>query len=345
MTSRRGVLGSLAGAVMAAVAPPSAGLAALSFRRPPRLRPGDVVGLIEPASFTADPFELRFVEATIRAMGLVPKPAAHLGARYGYLAGTDADRAADINAMYRDPEVKAVFAVRGGWGSARVLPWLDFAAIRAHPKLLVGFSDVTALHLAFAALAGFTTIHGPNAGSAWGRQSWEPFRALAFDGATPLYANPPAHEDRLAQRAWATRTIRGGRAQGRLVGGNLSVLCSLVGTRYMPDLRGAILFLEDTNEAEYRIDRLLTQLGLAGILRQVAGVVFGQCTACRADDGGYGGFTVSEVLQQHLEPLGVPAYQGGWFGHIADQFSLPVGIGAEIDADAGTIRVLEPAVA
>ena len=139
--------------------------------KPPRLRAGDTVGLIEPAGFTDDNFDLDLVKDTITAMGLKSKAAPHLAGRYGYLAGTDKDRAADVNAMFADPEVRAVFAVRGGWGCARILPLLDFATIRKNPKLLVGFSDITALHLAFAAKAGFTTIHGPNAASSWGQYS------------------------------------------------------------------------------------------------------------------------------------------------------------------------------
>lgn len=341
MIDRRAlVAGGAAGLAMLAAAGRAASPGAV--RRPPRLRAGDAVGLIEPASFPGDPYDIRLVEETIRAMGLVPVPGAHVGDRFGYLAGTDADRAADINAMYADRRIRAVFAVRGGWGCARVLPHLDFGTIRANPKLLVGFSDVTALHLAFAARAGFVTIHGPNASSAWGKRSWEPFRAMVFDGAMPTYANPEAHEDRLAQRTWRTRTIAGGTARGRLLGGNLSVLASLVGTPWLPDFRGAILFIEDTGEAEYRIDRMLTQLLQAGILPRVAGVVFGQCTDCHGDGSG---FALSEVLDQHLKPLGVPAYQGAMFGHVVDQFSLPVGAAAEIDADAGTIRILEPVVA
>jgi muramoyltetrapeptide carboxypeptidase len=141
------------------------------------------------------------------------------------------------------------------------------------------------------------------------------------------------------------RTFRPGKATGRLLGGNLTVLTALMGTPFVPDFDGAILFIEDTDEAEYRIDRMLTQLGLAGILRKVAGVVFGQCTDCRARGPSYGGFTVSQVLKQHLEPLGVPAFQGALIGHVANQFSIPVGVRAEIDAAAGTIRLLEPAVA
>lgn len=345
MHTRRAAIGTL-GALAAAMAlPPGAASGQPSSRKPPRLRAGDTVGLIEPAGFTDDAFDLKLVEESIRAMGLVPKPAPHLQARYGYLAGRDRERAADVNAMYADRSVRAVFAVRGGWGCARILPHLDYAAIRANPKLLIGFSDITALHMAFARHASFTTIHGPNAGSAWGKLSWDSFRALAFEGRTPTYRTPPALEDRLVQRAGRTRTFRPGKATGRLLGGNLTVLSALVGTPYLPDFTGAILFLEDVEEAEYRIDRMLTQLSLAGILGRVAGVVFGQCTNCRASGPSYGGFTLSQVLQQHLEPLGVPAFQGALFGHVADQFSLPVGVRAEIDAEAGTIRILEPAVA
>ncbi|WP_150291718.1 S66 peptidase family protein [Sphingobium estronivorans] len=328
----------------ATVAPGALAAAPAGVVKPPRLRPGDTVGLVEPAGFTDDAFDLDLVKETIRAMGLVPKPVKHLVERYGYLAGTDAGRAADINAMFADPAVRAVFATRGGWGCARVLPFLDFRTIRANPKLLIGFSDITALHLAFAARAGFVTIHGPNAASSWPRFSWDAFRALAFDGATPTLVNPEGREDRLAQRSGRIRTLRGGRASGRLLGGNLTVLSTLMGTPWLPDFDGAILFVEDVSEQPYRIDRMLTQLSLAGLLGKVAGVVFGQCTDCGPSGASYGGFTLSEVLQQHLGKLGVPAFQGASFGHVASQFSLPVGCRAEIDADAGTIRLLEPAV-
>lgn len=335
---RRMAIAAMGGALVAARAP------APVPAKPPRLREGDVVGLVEPAGFADDASDLDLVSDTILAMGLKPRLARHLQDRHGYLAGRDEDRAADVNAMFADPEVRAVFAVRGGWGCARILPYLDFATIRANPKLLVGFSDVTALHLAFAARAGFPTIHGPNASGSWPRFAWDAFRAIAFDGATPTLVSPPGTDDRLVQRAGRIRTFRGGRASGRLLGGNLTVLAALMGTPWLPEFSGAILFLEDVDEAPYRIDRMMTQLGQAGLLGKVAGVVFGQCTNCEPSGASYGGFTVSEVLQQHLAPLGVPAFQGAAFGHVARQFSLPVGARAEIDADAGSIRLLEPAV-
>ena len=335
---RRMMLAGMGGALVAAKSPPSI------MTKPPRLRPGDTVGLIEPAGFTDDAFDLEIVRETIAAMGLKPKPARHLVARYGYLAGKDAERAADVNTMFADPEVRAIFAVRGGWGCARILPYLDFPMIRANPKLLVGFSDITALHLAFAARAGFTTIHGPNAASSWPQFSWDAFRAIAFDGATPTLLNPQAKEDRLVPLTGRVRTFHGGRASGRLLGGNLTVLAAMMGTPWLPDFNGAILFLEDVDEAPYRIDRMLTQLALAGVLGRLSAVVFGQCTGCAPSGPSYGGFTLSEVLEQHLGPLGIPAFQGAAIGHIANQFSLPLGVSAEVDADAGSIRLLEPAV-
>ena len=345
MQNRRTALQTLGAFAAAFALPHATASAAPATRRPPRLRPGDTVGLIEPAGFTDDEFDLQLVMDGIRAMGLNPKPSPHLMARYGYLAGKDEARAADVNAMFADRDVRAIFAVRGGWGCARILPHLDWDVIRANPKLLTGFSDITALHMAIAARAGFTTIHGPNAASAWGKLSLDSFRAVAFEGGTPTYQTPEGTEDRIVQRNGRIRTLRAGKATGRLLGGNLTVLTALMGTPYLPRFDGAILFLEDVDEAEYRIDRMLTQLALGGVLGRVAGVVFGFCSDCRARGPSYGGFTLSEVLKQHLEPLGVPAFQGALIGHIPNQFSIPLGVRAEIDAAAGTIRLLEPAVA
>jgi muramoyltetrapeptide carboxypeptidase len=339
MLSRRAAIGGFGGLALALAPVPVASAAPPG--KPPRLRPGDTVGLIEPAGFSDGEAQIEAVKFTIEGMGLVPKVAPHVGARHGYLAGTDQARAGDINAMFADPEVKALFAVRGGWGCARLLPFLDWDTIRAHPKLLVGFSDVTALHLAFAARAGFPTIHGPNAANSWARISWESLWRLAFAGERPVFEQPPA--DPLAPDRWQIRTIRSGTARGRLLGGNLSVLSALVGTPWLPDFDGAILFLEDVGEAEYRIDRMLSQLALAGILGRVAGVAFGQCTRCTAGVPDYTGFTVPQLLEQYLAPLGVPAFGGANIGHVANQLSLPVGIEAEVVAETGTIRILEPA--
>jgi muramoyltetrapeptide carboxypeptidase len=226
---RRSALQRLA-AIAAALALPAPAFSKTRTRKPPRLRAGDTIGLVEPASLVADEFDLALVKEAIVAMGLVPKVAPNLLARHGYLAGTDEQRAADLNGMFADDDVRAIFAVRGGWGSARVLPHLRWDAIRANPKLLVGFSDITALHLAIAARAGFTTIHGPNAGSGWGELSLNSFRSIAFEGGTPLYETPAGTESRLVQRNGRIRTFRAGKASGPMIGGNLTVLSAMVGT-------------------------------------------------------------------------------------------------------------------
>ncbi|WP_144098003.1 S66 peptidase family protein [Croceicoccus sediminis] len=338
MTTRRAALAGLGAAAGLALGPAPVA-ARKRARKPPRLREGDVVGLVEPAGYTSGPEVLARVRHTVEGMGLVPRIGDHVGARYGYLAGTDDERAADINAMFADDDVRAVFAVRGGWGSARILDRLDWDLIRRNPKLLVGFSDVTGLHMAFAAKAQYPTISAPNLSSSWLKRSWESFWWLAFAGAAPVLGG--ARQDLPIPFA----TIAPGKARGKMLGGNLTVLTALVGTGWLPDFDGAILFLEDVGEAEYRIDRMMSQLSLSGILGKLSGLVFGQCTRCATDEPDYAGFTVPDVVRQWVEPLGIPAFLGANIGHIRDQLSIPLGVEVEIDADAGTIAVLEPVVA
>lgn len=343
MIDRRTALTGMATAAPLALAGKVAA-APRSLAKPARLKQGDVVGLVAPAGFVADRFGLDELGATVRAMGLVPKFAPNLLERHGYLAGTDESRAGALNAMFRDREVRAIFAVRGGWGCERILPMLDFRPLAADPRLLIGSSDITALHLAIGARTTCPSLHGPNLASSWNAAAWDSFRRLVFGAELPVYVAGDAAEDRLVPRGSRIRTFRPGTARGRLLGGNLSVLSALVGTPFLPDFTGAILFLEDTNEAEYRIDRMLSQLALSGILDRVAGVAFGQCTNCANPGPSYSNFTIYEVLEHHFAKLGVPAFQGAAIGHIAGQQSIPVGIATEIDAATGTIRILEALV-
>lgn len=340
MLSRRTTIRSLAGAVAALAIPVSASVR--SSTKIGRLKAGDTVGLIAPASSDDDPLHLENALNTVRGMGLVPRPGRHVSDRHGYLSGTDRDRAADINAMFADDDIRAIFTIRGGWGGARLLPLIDWDVVRSHPKLLIGLSDTTALHLAFAAKAGFPTIHAPNVANRWEAISWRSFWEMAFAGQTPLFGGA-AGQDQTGER-WRTTTIRPGKARGRLLGGNLTVLSTLMGTPWLPDFDGAILFLEDVGEAEYRIDRMVTQLALAGVLGKVAGVIFGQCARCTSNYPGYAGFTVPQILDQHLSSLDVPVFSGANIGHVSNQLSLPVGARVEMDADAGTIRLLQPIV-
>lgn len=338
--TRRTALGGAAGAL--AAMPLARAEAGRDRKLPPRLRPGDTVGLIAPASSNEDPLALERALANVRGMGLVPKVGRHVSDVWGYFSGTDADRAADVNAMFADDKVRAIFAVRGGWGSGRILPLIDWKTVRSHPKLVVGSSDITALHLAIAARGGFPTIHGPNISNGWAAISWASLWRLAFTGETPVLGAEPGRDT--ASPRWQTTTIHPGKARGRLLGGNLTVLSTLVGSGFLPAFDGAILFLEDVGEAEYRIDRMLNQLHLAGVMERLAGVVFGQCTRCTGDTPDYAGFTVPQVLEQYFAKLGVPAFSGANIGHVSNQLCVPHGARVEIDADAGTIRLLEPIV-
>lgn len=312
--------------------------------RPGRLRPGDTVGLVNPAGAVWEPVRIEIVEESLAALGFRAKRGANLFARRGYFAGTDEQRAADVNAMFADPAVRAIHCVRGGWGCARILPLLDWQAIARNPKILLGYSDITALLLALHAKTGLVTFHGP-VGSA----QWNPFnvgfiRRVLQEGEAVTFENlKEIDEDDLTVVENRVQTIHPGTARGRLLGGNLTVLTALIGSAYLPDWDGCILFLEDVEEAPYRVDRMLTQLRLAGILQKARAVIWGHCSDCDPGEG-YGSLTITEVLHDHIRPLGVPAWQGAMIGHIDRQFTLPVGIEVEVDATAGTIRMVEPAV-
>ena len=309
----------------------------------PRLRPGDTVGLINPAGVTYETVDIQIARETLAALGLKTMLGAHALDRYGYLAGKDADRAADVNSMFENSDVQAIMAIRGGWGCSRILTFLDYDRIRTHPKILVGYSDITALLLAVSARAGLVTFHGPVATSTWNAFSVDYVRRILFDGEAVTMQNPGRSESTLAQTKDRVETVTGGKARGRLFGGNLSVLTGIIGSDYLPDWKDAILFVEDDGEDIYRIDRMITQLKLAGVLSKISGFVFGKCTKCGPGES-YGSLTLQDVLADHVKPLGIPAWYGAMIGHIENKFTVPVGIEAEIDADQGIIRLLESAV-
>ena len=312
--------------------------------RPGRLRPGDTIGLINPAGAVWEPVNVEIVVESLAALGFKAKLGKNLLERRGYFAGTDEQRAADVNEMFRDPDVRAIHCVRGGWGCARVLPLLDWKAIEKNPKILLGYSDITALLLALHATTGLVTFHGPVASAQWNPFNVGYIKRVLQDGEAVTFENlKEIGEDHLTIVENRVRTIHPGTARGRLLGGNLTVLTSLIGSDYLPDWDGCILFLEDVEEAPYRIDRMLTQLRLAGILAKARAVIWGHCTDCDPGEG-FGSLTVTEVLHDHLKPLKVPVWSGAMIGHIDRQFTLPVGSEIEIDATAGTIRMLEPAV-
>jgi len=312
--------------------------------KPPRLRPGDTIGLVCPAAPAYSRESVQITIESLQALGFRTKLSPHFYDRYGYLAGRDADRAADINTMFADTSVSMIMAMHGGWGCARLLPLLNYDLIRRNPKILIGYSDITALLLGINARTGLITMHGPEGAATWNAYTVDWFKRVLMAGEAVTFSNPVKKEDTLSQTKDRVTTLKSGKARGRLVGGNLTVLSHLIGSPYLPDWTGKILFVEDVGEDVYRMDRMLTQLRLAGILDQVAGFVFGKCTKCEPGSGGYGSLTLEDVLTEQFGSLSVPAYAGAMIGHLADKFTVPVGIDAEIDADAGTIRLLESAV-
>jgi muramoyltetrapeptide carboxypeptidase len=308
--------------------------------KPPRLRPGDTVGLVNPATaaFETQPIEI-MVEA-LESLDLKVRLGANYYDRHGYFAGTDQARASDINTFFADPDIRMIFA-RGGWGAARLLPLLDYDAIAANPKVLLGYSDATALITGVHAKTGLVTFHGP---SPLDRFSADCFRRVIMDGEAALMSNlAETDDDKLVQTEHRIQTLRPGKARGHVLGGNLTVLTAIMGSEYLPDFDGCILFLEDVGEAVYRVDRMLTELSLAGVLHKINGFVFGRCTDCGSGTN-FGSLTLEDVLREHIEPLGIPAFSGSMIGHIEQQFTIPLGVDVEIDAAAGTLRLLEAGV-
>ncbi|EDX77976.1 LD-carboxypeptidase superfamily [Coleofasciculus chthonoplastes PCC 7420] len=330
--NRRALLKLLGLTLLATQVPVTAN--SLPLLKPRRLNPGDTVGLISPAGLV-DQKTLDEIAPILSQLGLKTKLGTHLFDQYGYLAGQDVDRAADVNAMFADSSVQAVLAMAGGWGCNRILPLLDYQLIRQNPKIIIGYSDVTSLLLAIYTHSNLITFHGPLGTSTWNWFSIQHLQRILFDGAAMTLQN---------LLSTPVETITKGKARGRLVGGNLSLVAALVGSDYLPDWQNSILFVEDIREEVYRIDRLLTQLKLAGILDQVAGFIFAQCTNCPAGEANEPSLTLRQVLADHIKPLGIPAWYGSMIGHIQDKFTVPIGGMIEIDAERGTIRLLESVV-
>jgi len=321
----------------------STGVQPLPLIKPPRLQPGQTIGLVAPSGAMHERLPLELAIDTLTALGFRIKESPNLRARRGHFAGTDAQRAAGLNAMFADPEVHGVLAITGGSGANRILPLLDYAQLRRTPKFVGGFSDITALLHAVHSRTGLVTFHCPAGVSEWNEFSWRHFKGVALDGTPVLMRNEPDRSGLPAPREDRIQTIRTGVARGPLLGGNLAVLSSLTGSGYPRAFDGAILFLEDINEYIYRIDRMLSTLKLAGVMDRLAGVVLGAFTNCKPGEG-FGTLTLDEVFEDYFGELGVPVFRGASFGHIKRKFTLPLGVPTEIDAQAGTLRLLEPAV-
>lgn len=302
------------------------------LHKPPRLRPGDCIGVISPAA-GVDAEQLRRGCQALEELGFVVRRGAHVLARHRFLAGTDRQRAQELSEMFGDPTVGAIFCSRAGYGSGRLLPRLDFRRLAQRPKIFLGYSDVTLLLNAFIQRAGFVCFHGP---------------LVANEFANGLSARSQSHLVRLLshgagqERLAFPTVIRPGLAEGHLLGGCLSTLTATLGTPFAVDTRDCVLFLEDIGERPYRVDRMLTQLKQAGKLERLAGVIFGQMSRCWEAEGELGPLlaVVEDIFAEYAYPVGfgLPA------GHGGENFALPLGTRVRLDTERRQLRFLERAV-
>lgn len=305
-----------------------------------KLKFGDTLGFIAPSGAVRTEGAIERAVAETQRMGFKVKLGESVGQKYGNLSGTDEVRARDINAMFADDEVDAIVCIRGGYGTMRLLDRLDYDLIAQHPKIFVGYSDITALHIALLEKCHLATFHAPMAVSDWSGKPLDDFsresmyHVLMHAQPAGELANPPEYPK---------QTVNPGQAEGLLVGGNLTLLAGSLGTPWELDTKGRILFIEEVDEHTYCVDRLLTQLRNAGKFDDCAGVVFGDFADCTIEYPAFG-LTLEEVIRDVVAPSGKPVFTGLRCGHCSPKLTLPLGVKCRMDADACTLTVLESAV-
>ena len=304
-----------------------------------KLKFGNTIGLIAPSGAMRTEGAIERAVTETERMGFKVKLGESAGKKYGYLSGTDDVRAPDINAMFADNEVDAIFCIRGGYGAMRILDKLDYDLIAKHPKIFVGFSDITALHIALLNRCGLATFHAPMP-VGWSNGPLDEFsresmyKALMHAEPVGELINPPEYPK---------QTVNPGQAEGLLVGGNLMLMASSLGTPWEIDTKGRIVFIEEVGERTYCVDRMLTQLRLAGKFDDCAGVVFGDFADCPIEYPEYG-LSLEEIIRDVAAPCGKPIFTGLRCGHCTPKLTLPFGVKCRMDADKCTLTVLESAV-
>ncbi len=310
--------------------------------RPPRLRKGDLIGIVAPSSPQRDDQRLHAGIRYFESLGYNVCTGKNLWQRHGYLAGTDEERAADLNAMIHDPRVRMIAAGRGGYGVTRILDRIDYDALRRDPKIVVGFSDLTALHCALLAQSNLASFSGAMPGvDFWNTGNLDPFaeetfwRVLTSD--RPLGRIHQPAETPIAPLAPGT-------AEGWLLAGNLTLLAALIGTPYFPDACGATLLVEEIGEEAYRVDRLLSQLANAGTLQKIAALAFGAFTDAKPTRVSVEPLPMEEVFAEYIRRADVPAIGDVLYGHIATKLTLPLGSRVRIDGSNGWMEIMEAGV-
>lgn len=308
--------------------------------KPKALRKGDCIGIIAPASPPSTLEKIFKGAEYLERLGYRVKLGKNVQKVYGYLAGTDAERAEDVNTMFADPQVKGIIAVRGGYGTPRILPLLNYPLIKRNPKVLVGYSDLTALQLAIFRRTGLVTFSGPMAGVEMFK-GIDPFTEEHFWECVTSRRKPGPlrNPDKKPFEA-----LMHGKASGRLIGGNLSLIVALAGSRYIPSFRGSLLFIEEIEEETYRFDRMMNQLRLTGILSSASGIIMGELTDVKTSDMSKPFLTVKQVMNDMLGDLKQPVMSGLVYGHVPRKLTVPIGIHATMDTRKGTLRYDEASV-
>jgi len=312
----------------------------MSIIKPKRLKQGDAIGIISPASSPDDLTKINHGVEYLEKIGYRVEIGKNVGTHEGYLAGSDLQRLSDLHEMFQNKNIKAIFAIRGGYGSGRLLDKIDYKLIRNNPKIFVGYSDITALQMAFFAKTGLVTFGGPMVAVDF-HDEISPFteevfwRTITSNKKIGRIQNPRKEKFYLLNK---------GRCQGRLLGGNLSILSSLMGTEFLPKLKDSILLLEDVNEAPYRIDRMFNQLRLAKILKQVKGIILGHFVDCYEPDPAKQTFTLNEVIIEYFQNSELPVLYNFKHGHIKENITIPYGLKCSLNATRGFIEIMENAV-
>lgn len=302
-----------------------------------RLKKGDTIGLVAPGS----PFSPEVFEKAVRQLtelGFKIKFADNLQSEYGYVAGKDEERIADLHQMFADSEVQGIWCIRGGYGTTRLLPHLDYDLIRANPKLLIGYSDITALLNAIYQRTRLPGLHGPVAASTMTEYTSAKLRQIVFESKDEISIDP--YKSEREEEAYVPEVIIPGSCEGELIGGNISLLAAMAGTDFGIDATGKLLFMEDVGEKPYRLDRMLTQLRQSANLDKAAGIIIGVCIDCEADEGDFS-LTMKEMFRDRLGDLGIPVYYGFSFGHIDNMCTIPIGINAHFDTQNARLKLKE----
>ena len=315
--------------------------------KPDRLNKGDTIGLIAPGWLITKK-QLQVSIDQILKLGFVPVYTERILGKNGYFSGTDEQRATDLNEMFLNPQVKGIICANGGYGCTRILNLIDYQAIKENPKIIMGYSDVTALINAIHQKTNLISFHGPISRTLKSDYSVSQFVKLVRTPKKKLIIQsyPKYLEKSVEKTEYKRYTITSGKAKGLLVGGNLTIITSMIGTEYQLDFTDKIVFIEDIGEEPYRIDRMLTQLIETGELQKASGIVFGVLRACEKTEKSKApnSFNLQEVIEERIKPLNIPAVYGLSFGHLSNNFTIPIGILAKLDANKMTIELLEKAV-